>query len=275
MKTTLVTLLLTCLMIQTSLAQLVENSGLIVPKRSAEPFLFSTTTLTPEDLKWSLDYSSSYGEKVTGPFGQEGVGQQVGVKGYLGKQFTVYAHAAVGNTFSSKVSSAQQVEVIRDFIGGKKIGGLRVGLGLGMRRDYSSTNSILSRATIAYDATRWKTGGNILFEKAIAANRDKIDIISSIGFHYRLKGKFYGGLEAVGEDLEGLWDAEEAEGGAKILIGPSLNMTTKNNRLSFALSGGPVFYATSNPITNNQALRELPNQSGLSLRARVIFNLSN
>ena len=165
--------------------------------------------------------------------------------------------------------------MIRDFIGGKKIGGLRVGLGLGMRRDYSSTNSILSRATIAYDATRWKTGGNILFEKAIAANRDKIDIISSIGFHYRLKGKFYGGLEAVGEDLEGLWDAEEAEGGAKILIGPSLNMTTKNNRLSFALSGGPVFYATSNPITNNQALRELPNQSGLSLRARVIFNLSN
>jgi hypothetical protein len=82
-------------------------------------------------------------------------------------------------------------------------------------------------------------------------------------------------LEAVGEDLEGLWDAEEAEGGAKVLIGPSLNMTTKNNRLSFALSGGPVFYASNSPITNNQALRELPGQSGLSLRAKVIFNLSN
>lgn len=155
------------------------------------------------------------------------------------------------------------------------MGGFRLGLGVGMLRDYSSTNSMLSRVTMAYDAKNWKIGGNLLFEKALAANRDNIDILSSIGFHYRLKGKFYGGLEAVGEDLEGLWDAEEAEGKAKVLIGPSLNMTTKNNRLSFSLSGGPVFYVSNSPITNNQTLRKHPGQSGLSLRAKVIFNLSN
>lgn len=57
------------------------------------------------------------------------------------------------------------------------------------------------------------------------------------GLHYRLLGKLYGGYEAVGEDLKGLWDEDEAEGGAKILVGPSLNMTTNNSRISFSVSG--------------------------------------
>ena len=268
------TLLLLGMMGTTALvAQIPETNRILSFKRTTEPFLFSMTTLTPEDLRWSLDYSTSYGERITGPFGHEGIGQQVGVKGYLGKQFTVYAHAALANTIGGKVSSAQQAEIIRDFIGGKEPDGFRLGLGIGVSRDYRSVNSLLSRITAAYDAPRWKAGGNILLEKALVANRDKIDIISSFGFHYRLKGKFYGGFEAVGEDLEGLW-SEEAEGGAKMLVGPSLNMTTNNSRISFSVSGGPVFYASRSALANQDAIRELPSQSGLSLRAKVIFNLS-
>ena len=127
--------------------------------------------------------------------------------------------------------------------------------------------------TISYDAQRWKAGGNVLFEKAFGANRDKIDIISSFGFHHIIIGKLYGGFETVGQDLEGLW-SDEAEGGAKILVGPSLNMTTNNSRISFSLSGGPVFYASRNQVTNPDAIRELPSQSGLTLRAKVTFNLA-
>ncbi len=256
-----------------SIAQIPENSQILTFKRAPEPFLFSKTTLTPEDLKWTMDYSTSYGERVSGPFGNEGVGQQVGVKGYLGKQFTLYAHAAFGFTSQDNVTSAQQVEIIHDIIGGKKNQGLRLGIGLGANKDFSNIGSILSRVTISYDAQRWKAGGNVLFEKAFGANRDKIDIISSFGFHHIIIGKLYGGFETVGQDLEGLW-SDEAEGGAKILVGPSLNMTTNNSRISFSLSGGPVFYASRNQVTNPDAIRELPSQSGLTLRAKVTFNLA-
>ena len=247
-----------------------ENNPYFV-KRIPEPFLFSKTTLTAEDLKWSMDYSTSYGERVTGAFGFDGLGQQLGVKGYLGKQFTLLAHAAFGFTGGSEVSTAQQVEVVHDFFGGKKGQGLRLGVGLGAGKDFGNVGSALSRITLAYEGYRWKACGNILFEKAFAANRDNIDIISSIGFHHLLFGRLYGGFEAVGEDLEGFWDKEEAEGGAKLLVGPSLNMSTDNQKIVFSVSGGPVFYATNNQTSNLGALRELPSQSGLTLRARVAY----
>ena len=266
-------ILLTVLSGGSLIAQITEKSDLFLPARSTEPFLFSKTTLTPEDLKWSLDYSTSYGERVSGPFGNDGIGQQVGLKGYLGKQFTLYAHAAFGFTRDNAVTSAQQAEIIHDLIGGKKNQGLRMGIGLGASKDFSNIGSMLSRVTVSYDAPRWKAGGNVLFEKAFAANRDKVDIISSIGFHHIIFGKLYGGFEAIGQDLEGLW-SDEAEGGAKILVGPSLNMTTNNSKISFSLSGGPVFYASRNQVTNPDAIRELPSQSGLSLRAKVTFNLA-
>jgi len=132
----------------------------------------------------------------------------------------------------------------------------------------------LSRVTVSYEAPRWKAGGNLLLEKAFAKDRDEIDVITSLGVHYRLSGSLYGGVEAVGEDMEGFWDDEEAEGGAKLLVGPSLNMTPKKSKLSFSLSGGPVFYGTQNQRTNPEAIRELPSRSGLMVRARVLFNLS-
>jgi len=232
------------------------------------------TTLTSEDLSWSLHYSSSYGERVAGPFGYSGIGQQFGIKGYLGKQFTLYANAALGFPRENIISSAQQAEIIRDFIGGKKKLGLRLGVGVGVSRDYSNVKSLLSLVTLSFDAPRWKAGGNLLFEKAFAKNRDDIDVITSLGFHYRFLGNLYGGFEAVGEDLEGFWEENEAEGGAKLLVGPSLNMTTNNSKISFSVSGGPVMYATHSQFSNSEAIRELPSQPGLTLRARVIFNLS-
>ncbi len=239
----------------------------------ADPFLFSVSTLTPENSKWNLDYSGSYGERVATPFGYEGVSQQISVNGYLGKQFTVHANAALGFPNENNVSSAFQAEIIRDLVGGKKYLGLRIGAGLGVRNDFTNVNSMLGRATISYAGIKWKAGGNLLFEKALASDRDVIDIITSIGFHYRIYQSFFGGVEAIGEDLEGLWDEEEAEGGAKVMVGPSLNLTPKDSRFSFSLSGGPVIYATQNQATNPDAVRELPSQSGLLVRAKIIFKL--
>ena len=240
-----------------------------------EPFLYSTSALTPDDLPWTVNYSGSYGNSVSGAFGYEGIGQQLAVKGYLGSKFTMYANAALGiPQDGNDVSSSQQVEVIRNFIGGKRNQGLRLGLGLGANRDFTDVYSLLSRITAAFDANRWKLGGNLLFEKSFSSYRDKVDMITSFGFHYRLTGNFFAGIEGIGEDLEGLWEEDEAEGGAKVMLGPSLNLAPSRSRFSFSMSGGPVMYVTRSSETNPAAIRELPSENGLTIRARIIYSIS-
>jgi len=152
--------------------------------------------------------------------------------------------------------------------------GLGLGFGLGGRRDFSNVKALLGRATLSYSAQRWNFGSNVLFEKAFNSNRDAVDMITSIGCHYRLYNSLFVGMEALGEDLEGIWEKDEAEGGTKMLVGPSINLLPGNSRFSFSLSGGPVLYITRSEVINYDAIRELPSRTGLAVRAMVVFNLS-
>jgi len=242
---------------------------------SVQPFLFSVNTLTGDHAYWNLNYSGAYGERTAGPFGYDGVDQQFGVKGYLGNRFTLYATAAFGfANQGSGVTSAQQAEVIRDFVSAKKFAGFRFGAGLGLSRDWSNVKAAFSRITLSFDNLSWRMIGNLRFEKPFESTRDKIDFISSFGFQHHIAGNWYAGVEAVGQDLEGFWEEDEAEGGAKLLIGPSVNFVPTQSRLSFSLSGGPVFYATHSTVAPSEAIRDLPlTGNGYTIRAMVNFNL--
>lgn len=250
--------------------QTVNTNGAI------QPFLFAVGTLTAAQPVWNLHYSGSYGERVAGPFGYDGVDQQFALKGYLGSRFTLYANAAFGFQRGGGMTSAQQAEVIRDFVGGRQMFGPRLGLSLGVSRDMSNVKAIYSRITASFDAASWRFGGNARFEKAFSNDRDDIDLITSIGFHHRIAGSLFAGVEAVGEDLEGFWDSEEAEGGAKLLVGPSLNMAPANSRFAFSVCGGPVFYATRSSVIPSEAIRDvgtIASRNGYTVRAMVTFNL--
>jgi hypothetical protein len=243
---------------------------------AAQPFLFSLNTLTAENPRWNIHYSGSYGERTNGQFGYDGLGQQFGVKGYLGSRLTLYATAAIGFANSGGVTSAQQAEVIRDLVGGKGITGFRLGAGLGLSRDWSSVGSAISRITASFDQTNWRMAGNLRFEKAFDKTRDKLDFISSFGYQHRVSNVLYLGFEALGQDLEGFWEKDEAEGGAKVMIGPSINLEPNHSKLSFSLSGGPVFYATRSQVIPSEAIREIgsvASGNGYTIRALVNFNL--
>ncbi|MGI4019945.1 MAG: hypothetical protein ACRYFA_00420 [Janthinobacterium lividum] len=258
-----------------SAQQIPQNTKIPATVNNVQPFLFSVNTLTAAAPAWGLQYSGSYGETALAPFGYNGVDQQLAVKGYLGNRFTLYANAALGFARSDGgVTSAQQAEVLRDVIGGKQLFGPRIGLGFGVSRDFTNVKSIFSRITASFDAASWRFGGNMRFEKAFDRNRDNIDLISSAGFHHRIYKQFFGGVEAVGEDLEGFWEADEAEGGAKLLVGPSINLMPQGSRFSFSLCGGPIFYATKSSVIPSEAVRDLAaSRNGYTVRAQVAFNL--
>ncbi|ARS38278.1 hypothetical protein CA265_00675 [Sphingobacteriaceae bacterium GW460-11-11-14-LB5] len=243
---------------------------------AAQPFLFSLNTLTAENPRWNIHYSGSYGERTNGQFGYDGLGQQFGVKGYLGSRFTLYATAAIGFANSGGVTSAEQAEVIRDFVGGKGLAGFRLGAGLGLSRDWSNVGSAISRITASFDQTNWRMAGNLRFEKAFDKTRDKLDFITSFGYQHRVSNVLYLGFEALGQDLEGFWEKDEAEGGAKVMIGPSINLEPNHSKLSFSISGGPVFYATRSQAIPSEAIREIgsvASGNGYTIRALVNFNL--
>jgi len=258
-------------------AGLVRAQNIAIPAANVaadqpQPFLFTINTLNAASRGWSLNYSGGYGQHTVTPIGYDGVDQNISVKGYLGARFTFLASAGMGFGSKGDIRSLQQAEVLHDFIGGNQPMGFRIGAGLGFRREFNNDKVALSRVTAAYESTGWRLGANVRFEKAFDADRDGLDIISSIGVHKRIAGNFYGGIEAVGQDLEGFWETEEAEGGARLLVGPSLNFVPTSSRFSFSLCGGPIIYATrSNPAPNEFASRELPATNGFTMKFNVGF----
>lgn len=169
-----------------------QNNELKSSAGNINPFLFSVNTLTGNTPKWNLNYTGSYGQHTSGQFGYDGLDQRFAAKGYLGNKFTLYANAAIGFANSGGVRSTQQAEIIRDFIGGKKLFGPRLGFGVGVNRDWDGVGAIISRITGSVDALKWRLGGNLLFEKAFSGSRDKIDFTTSMGFqHHRVIIRWY------------------------------------------------------------------------------------
>jgi hypothetical protein len=237
-----------------------------------QPFLFTINTLNPTARGWSLNYNGGYGERTVTPLGYDGIDQNIGVKGYLGAKFTLLASMGIGFGNNGDIKSLQQVEALRDFIGGNLPSGFRLGAGLGFRREFNNDKVALSRVTATYESINWRLGANVRFEKAFDKDRDGLDIISSIGVHRQISGSLFGGIEAVGQDLEGFWETDEAEGGARLLVGPSLNFAPATSRFSFTLCGGPIIYATrSTPAFNQFAVRELPTSNGFTMKFNVGF----
>ncbi len=241
---------------------------------NVQPFLFSVNTLTGSSPKWNLNYSGSYGKHTSGPFGYDGLDQRFAVKGYMGNRFTIYANAAIGFANEGGVRSSQQAEIIKDLIGGRKPLGPRLGFGLGLNRDWDGVGALFSRLTASWDASKWKFGGNMMFEKAFSGTRDQIDFTTTVGFQHQIAGPFFAGFEAIGQDLEGFWEQDEAEGGAKLLIGPSINVAPSNSKFALSVCGGPVFYATKSNVLPSDAIRDLNTRNGYTVRAMVSFNIN-
>jgi hypothetical protein len=253
-------------------AQTINQQAGTSAMEQPQPFLFTINALTPAARGWSLNYNGGYGQRAVTPLGYDGVDQNIGVKGYLGAKFTFLASMGIGFGSNGDIKSLQQMEALRDFIGGNTSFGFRLGAGLGFRREFNNDKVALSRVTAAYENINWRFGANVRFEKAFDKDRDGIDVISSIGIHRQISGNFFGGIEAVGQDLEGFWETDEAEGGARLLVGPSLNFAPVSSRFSFTLCGGPIIYATRSAQAYNEfAARELPASIGFTMKFNVGF----
>ena len=235
------------------------------------PFLYTILPSAASEGNAFISYDAAYGEKTFEPFGGDKMEQTLGIRTRIGGSFTLLAHAGLAlNNGTSR--SMQHAELLADILNGSEAV-VQLSAGAGMRHEYGGTNVIVARALVGKQFTSWNITGNLLLEKPLSSLRDEIDLMTTLGCSYTLSSLFHIGIEAVGQDLEGFWDDEEAEGGATLFAGPTVGVLIPGSNLQITLGGGPIIRATTSPRTSS-ALRELPAVTGNGFVVRTSVSMA-
>jgi hypothetical protein len=217
------------------------------------PFLFLTTTAEATKPAARFDYEVGLGERAFQSDTSTRPEQRLGVQASLGRVTFVarFGISDVGSSYQSSQSGEALYSLIEP--------GRRVALaaGGGVLHEAEGVNVVLARVIAGRNTDASRLYGNLLFQKPMATERDTVDLITSVGWARKLSHGVSLGVEAVGEDLEGFWEAEEAEGGARLLAGPSLHISPAKARWQLTATGGPVFHPSDTGRASG-ALRDLP-----------------
>ena len=213
-----------------------------------QSFLFTMTSPGIGGTSSFVHYDAAYGRQTFEPFGADGVEQNLGLQAALGQSFTLTAHMglAVGE---GPAATSQQAELIGHILQGDRL--VDFSAGLGFRHEYGGTNVLLSRFIVGRRFGASELFGNLLVEKAFAANRDPYDLTTTLGYSHILTESIHVGVEAVGQDLEGFWNPEESEGGAVVYAGPTAGILFPGTALNLMVGGGVILHASSSPRSSD------------------------
>jgi hypothetical protein len=217
------------------------------------PFLFSVSTTTAPEPTVRVDYDVGIGERAFQSDTANQPERRVGVQASYGRLtlLTRLGIAEVGSAYQS----SQSGEVLYSVLGSARP--LALAAGGGVLHEADGVNVLLARVAAARTAASWRLDGNLLFQKPLSSERDAVDLITSVGWARTLAHGVSLGVEAIGEDLEGFWEHDEAEGGARLLAGPSLRIAPAGQRWQLIATGGPLFHP-SDSGRGSAAFRDLP-----------------
>lgn len=243
------------------LALVVAPSGAGAQDR---PFLFSFSS-----TGWSAGgalvyYEPGYAERSLDSVSHEGFENRLGLEARFARRLSVLSALSLAGEGDGSLA-AFRVEGLYDLVGAQSHR-FRLSGGIGYLRETEGISVALGRIVAEGGSETWRASGNLRLEKPFAVGRDDVDLITSLGLSRRVAPSWGVGLELVGEDLEGLWETEEAEGGARVLVGPSLRFGAPGRPLSASLCGGPVFTIHGNDQASG-AVRSL----GTGYAVRVSF----
>jgi hypothetical protein len=231
--------------------------GLAAPAAAqSAPFLFLTTTSEPTQLPVRFDYDIGIGERAFQSDIAHQPEERVGVKVSRGR-LTLVARFGMTDV-GSAYQSSQAAEALFTLLNGRRR--VDVAAGGGVLHEADGVDVLLARVVAGRNTDASRLYGNLLFQKPLAGLRDEADLITSVGWARVLTHGVSLGVEAVGEDLEGFWDPHEAEGGAHLLVGPSLHFSPAGGRWHLTATGGPVFHSSASGRTSG-ALRDLPSDA--------------
>jgi hypothetical protein len=215
----------------------------VAPEPEARrPWLYADDATIPAPLRAvfvsRLTFASGAERSVTRPFASNAAapGGLAEVGGEVGLLPTLSLDAAGIMGFG-------------DGLAGGMVGGLRFAplarasssfrlvLAGGYLRDRSSENGAYAKVAASFDYHRLRLASAAHGEHVFAKGRDGVDLLVTLGASLRVAGPLRVGVEYVGQDLEEI-DGDEAEGGARHFLGPTLAVDLLDHRLM--LAGGPA-----------------------------------
>jgi hypothetical protein len=160
----------------------------------------------------------------------------------------------------------EQVEILRQLPAQRA---MSAAAGGGIRQEWDGTRVLVGRVIARTALAHGAVQGSLVMERAFSSpiRRDGADLVTSVGWSRRVSARFSAGVEAIGQDLEGFWDPAEADGGAKLLVGPSVHAQTASGRWSATVTAGPVLHTPSTTLAPGSP----PGSDGSSGRHFGIF----
>ncbi len=247
-------------------------------RAQTRPFLFTVTPEVSTTHPVLLSGDLSFARRSIRSLGPEEMEQSLLAQVALAPSWTLVARAGRAPDDPAATSSALlRAEVFAAVLTAASPFTLSVGVG-GMR-DYAGTAVALGSLVAGYGNADWTGAAGLRLERPFTSDskeaettpRDAIDVTTSAGL-VRTMGAVRLGLEAVAEDLEGFFEADEAEGGAKLMIGPTLSLAPTSSRWHVLLGGGPVLRLTESTVVQTVgAPRDLTGRDGYVLRTSVGF----
>ena len=244
-----------------SLALLLLVGSAVQAAAGDRAFVFSVVPERGNQSRAFAFTESNLGDPGASRLVGDGLEQRFGFQARVGGRWTILASALVPVSEETRGGTTGRAEALFDVIArGDSTSGLTLAAGGGSQREPGGVNVLLARGVFDLARPRFRATANMVFEKPLDEARDAVDALTSIGVGLRLSNRFDAGIEVLAEDLEGLWEAEEAEGGARMMIGPSLHYRSAG-KLEANLAGGPIFLLRDTR-RGSDALRALGNDSG-------------
>ena len=260
---------------------LVLLAVVVIPARvtaQSPSFIFSVSPGSAAGAPTNFVHADvGYAERVFSAIGAERMEQRLGGQFSLGDRFTLLGQAGYASRTDSANSSVEaRTELLANLFDRSARKVFAVGLGVG--RERSRQTVALGRVVGGYRADRWEAIGNLRLERVVGseatnAARDGLDVITTAGAAHAVGSVVRIGIEAVAEDIEGFVEKDEAEGGAKLMIGPTVVLAPSGARWNLLVGGGVVAQLTSSTVSpvSNGALRDLQTRNGYLVRTSVAY----
>jgi len=221
------------------------------------PFVFSLTTApTTETMQIRADIDVGAGDGAFRSSQSNGPEQRVAVQLSKGRLTVIgrFDLASSPSTSSTSYETSQAAEALVSF-GSKR---LAVAAGGGVLHEATGVDVLLARVVAGRETDAWRAHGNMLLQAPISSTgRDAVDVLTTVVWARKITPALAVGVEAIGEDLEGFWEAREAEGGARLLVGPTIHVAPTGRSWQITATGGPTVHP-SDTGRSSPALRDLP-----------------
>ena len=197
--------------------------GLPGQARADTPYVYQQGGLEG-DQHTAIESQTTLGTRELRPLGGRGIEQGVRVRHQLFDGTTVEAFGgAVWQPEATNLRAGTIGAELIQRVLTQKQAGVSLQIAAGGYRDVTGVFVPRLRALVGRSWGRLHTQVSGTFEAPLSHARDGLDVILGAAAAWQVTADTSVGLEALGEDLEAIWRSGEAEGGARLLAGPSVH----------------------------------------------------